>query len=199
LPSSLRRSRQSVVVRPSASASCERAKQDPRSSLPLKRKCKILELGETQYQLVMALGECGYTDALATLERLAAQHLEGTMVYVALGDATVRLSRHHDHDVSPVLNLLRTSKNAMLIDGAFRGMAMLRMVPDSEAIGEILAFVQPLHPADPLRFWVAAAAPGWKHSDLAPFFTACATSGRNDVATAAKLARDGKYEKWNPL
>jgi HEAT repeat protein len=154
---------------------------------------------ETQYQLIMAIGECGHLAALPTLERLAAAAFEATMVYVALGDAIVRLSRAHPDDGTPILKILRHSHNSMLVDGAFRAMAMLRMVPDHEAIGDILGFVKPLGRADRLRFWVAAAAPGWKHPDLGSFLAACDASGRDDIAEAAQLARLGKYKKWSPL
>lgn len=153
---------------------------------------------ETQYQLIMAIGECSHTAALPMLERLATNTFEATMVYLALGDAIVRLSRTHDHDAAPVLSSFH-SKNAMLIDGSLRAMAMLRMVPDSEAIREILAFVKPLNPTNDLRFWIAAAAPGWTHPSLDGFLATCEASGRVDVAEAAKLARLGKYKKWSPL
>lgn len=154
---------------------------------------------ETQYQLVMAIGECGHVAALPALERLTATTFEATMVYVALGDAIVRLSHTHEHDAGPVLSILRNSKNTMLMDGALRAMAMLRMVPDAKTIREILAFVRPLAPADPLRFWVAAAAPGWKHPDVDGFLADCEVSGREDIVEAANLARIGKYKKWSPL
>lgn len=167
-------------------AALEKEVQDPRT-------------WETQYQLIMAIGECGHAAALPTLERLVLTSFEASMVYVALGDAIVRLSRSHPHDATPVLNVLRHSKNTMLMDGSFRAMAMLRMIPEPEAIGEILAFVKPLDPSDPLRFWVAAAAAGWRHPDLAAFLTSCEASGREDVAEAAKVARLGKYKKWSPL
>jgi hypothetical protein len=154
---------------------------------------------ETQYQLTMALGECGHEPALPTLERLAGSEIKATMVYAGLGDAIVRLSRRHDHDASRVLAAVRHSKNPMLIDGMLRAMAMLQMVPDATTIGEILAFVKPLTPTAGLRFWVAAAAPGWTHPDLDGFLADCETSGRADVTEAAALARLKKYKKWRPL
>ena len=154
---------------------------------------------ETQYQLAMALGECGHKQALPTLERLATSEIEATMVYVGLGDAIVRLSRKHENDAERVLTAVRHSKNTMLIDGMFRAVAMLQMVPDANTIGAILAFVKPLSPTDGLRFWVAAAAPGWTHPDLDEFLAACEKSGRADVAEAAALARRKKYKKWRPL
>ena len=51
--------------------------------------------------------------------------------------------------------------NPMLIDGAFRAVAMLRLRPDAEAIGQIVSYVSALPAEHHLRFWVAAAAPGW--------------------------------------
>src|SRR5213595_3632573 len=62
---------------------------------------------ETQYQMVMALGECGCSSALPALEQLAEQVTEGKgalepMVYTAVGDALVRLGRKHDNDPLPV-------------------------------------------------------------------------------------------------
>jgi hypothetical protein len=137
--------------------------------------------------------------ALPFIERLAASNIEATMVYVALGDAIVRLSRTSENDATPVLNILRRSNNTMLIDGALRAMAMLRMVPTPEAMREILAYAGQLTPADPLRFWVAAAAPGWTHPALELFLAACAASGRQDIAEAGKLAQLKRYKKWNPL
>ncbi|WP_233289190.1 hypothetical protein [Kitasatospora sp. MBT63] len=47
---------------------------------------------ETQYQMVMALGTCGHRPALGLLRDLARRPFEATAVYVALGDAIVRLS-----------------------------------------------------------------------------------------------------------
>lgn len=58
---------------------------------------------ETQYQMVMALGECGYREALPLLEAFAQRPFEATMVYVAPGDAIVRLSYAGPSDVAPVL------------------------------------------------------------------------------------------------
>lgn len=180
------RKMRAVEAGPSLLTALEKEVRDPRT-------------WETQYQMIMALGECGYAKALPTLERLAADRFEATAVYDALGDAIVRLSRKHDQDVSPVLRILRGSKNPMLINGAFRRMAMLRMVPDPEAIEEILAFVEPLPASDPLRFWVAAAAPGWEHPDLEAFFIKCEMSGRDDIANAAMKARARNYQQWRPL
>ncbi len=165
----------------------------------LEKEVKDPRTWETQYQLIMALGECNYVAALSVLERLAETEIEATMVYVGLGDAIVRLSRSNQNDAMPILKIVNHSKNTMLIDGALRAMAMLRMVPVPEMVRQVLAFVKPLGSTDPLRFWVAAAAPGWKHPDLEAFLASCASSSRQDIAEAGKCEQLKKYQKWSPL
>ena len=147
---------------------------------------------ETQYQMIMALAACGHTPALPILEELTRLPFEATMVYVALGDAIVRLARAHEHDARPVLALMR-SGNDMLIDGAFRAVAILRLTPDDDAIREIITFVARRSPHDPLRFWVAAAAPGWRGSHVEAFLQACAAGSRPDVREAAVAALQRRY------
>ncbi len=120
------------------------------------------------------------------------------MVYVALGDAIVRLARDFPDDASPVLDLMQTG-NPMLVDSGFRAIAMLRLQPEAEVIGQIVEYVATL-PADHLlRFWVAAAAPGWEHPKVPPFLQACAAGQREDVRTAATAALQKKYLTWQPL
>ena len=153
---------------------------------------------ETQYQMIMALGECGYRPALPYLQTLAAQPFEATMVYVALGDAIVRLGRVYADDPQPVLALMRTG-NDMLIDGAFRAVAMLHLKLDADAVEQIVGFVASRSLQDGLRFWVAAAAAGWSGPSVAAFLEACATGPRQDVQRAALASQQGKYLQWNPL
>jgi HEAT repeat protein len=153
---------------------------------------------ETQYQMIMALAESNYRPALPYLRELARESFEATMVYVALGDAIVRLGRDSPEDAAPVLDLMGTG-NPMLIDGAFRAVAMLRLRLDAEAIGQIVNYVSALPAEHHLRFWVAAAAPGWDHPGVSPFLQACAAGPRDDVRTAATAAQQKQYLTWRPL
>ncbi|HEX8600306.1 MAG TPA: HEAT repeat domain-containing protein [Chloroflexia bacterium] len=153
---------------------------------------------ETQYQIIMALGECGCTDALSYLEQLAGQSFEATSVYSALGDAIVRLGRAYQDDAKPVLRLM-TTNNDLLIDGAFRAVAMLRLRPDEAAVEEIIKYVAPLSLNHHLRFWVAAAAAGWSGPEVGKFLGDCSRSRRDDVREAALASQQQKYLKWNPL
>ena len=170
----------------------------------LRREVQDRRTWETQYQMVMALGECGYEPALPYLKELARQPFEATMVYVALGDALVRLGRRLADDAGPVLEVMRMG-NGQLTEGAFRAMAMLRMKPDREAIGAIIRHVNECE-RDPyntagvsLRFWVTAAAAGWDSSEVERFVEASATGQRSDVMEAAMASRQKLYREWSIL
>jgi len=151
---------------------------------------------ETQYQMIMALGECGYGEALPFLRGMAKAD-PPPLLRVGLGDAIVRLGRTHDHDAGPVLEILG-GPDRELIDGAFRAMAMLRMVVPAEAMTSILQFADHLPVNDPLRLWVAAAAAGWSGKGVRGFLDRCRNADREDVRKAAEASAAGKYLKWSP-
>lgn len=153
---------------------------------------------ETQYQMIMALGQCGCKEALPFLKALTNREFEATMVYLALGDAIVRLARRYDNDAEPVLELLN-SENQMLVDGALRAVAMLQLKLNQDAIDTIVQYSLKLMPQDGNRFWIAAAAAGWNGSDVDKFLLECATSGRDDLECAASASLKKKHLKWKPL
>jgi len=163
----------------------------------LKWELKDPKAWETQYQMIMALGECGYGEALPFLRGLARSE-QPSLLGVALGDAIVRLSREHEHDATPVLEILNGPYRGQ-IEGAFRAMAMTQMVPPPEARVEILRFADELAVEDPLRLWVAAAAAGWEGENVRGFLDRCRRSPREDVRKAAESSAAKKYLKWSPL
>ena len=152
---------------------------------------------ETQYQIVMALGESSYAEASPFIEELSRRHFEATMLYVALGDALVRLSS--GSKITTVLNVIDAARHRMLIDGALRAMAMLRLVPTEPEALRILAYAAPLSANDGNRFWIIAACPGWPTKTTESFLGDCAESNRPDFQEALTLARAGKYKTWRPL
>ncbi len=92
----------------------------------------------------------------------------------------MRLGRSSAEDAGPVLRVIG-SGNRMLIDGAFRAVAMLRLRLDQAAVDRIVTFASALPKSDGLRFWVAAAAPGWRGPVVEAFLAECAgvsTGGR---------------------
>ena len=166
----------------------------------LERELEDARTWETQYQMIMALGECRHRAALPFLETLAMRSFEATMVYVAIGDAIVRLSHTDPSDVSAVLRLMRAARHPMLIDGAFRAMAMLHLVPDDAAVAEMLDYAKALgEEGEERRFWLAAAAPGWRGARVQAFLDECERSAAEHVREAAHLAKAQKYRKWQPL
>ncbi len=164
----------------------------------LRKEVKDTRTWETQYQLVMAIGECKYVDGLPFLKEFAAQQLEATMIFIGLGDAIVRLEIQSLEDSSPILKIME-SGNDMLIDGAFRAMAMLKMVPSIDHISQILKFVSSTSIENGLRFWPLAAAPGWQGIEVDAYVTECSRSSVQSLQYAAKLAIKHKYKKWSPL
>lgn len=159
---------------------------------------------ETQYQLIMALAECRHVPATASLKDLASRRLEATMLYVALGDALVKLAETPE-DMGQVALDLAASGNHELADGACRALAMLRVTPTREVIEALLVHAErgELHETQAinLRFWVAAACPGWldKTPSVRAFLQRCVDSRNQQVQRAAELALQGKYSRWSPL
>jgi HEAT repeat protein len=164
----------------------------------LQREVRDRRTWETQYHLIMALAECGCPEALPYLRDLAEMPFEATMIYTALGDALVRLGRDHPDDPMPVLDLL-WSDNEMLIDGAFRAVAMLRLSLSGAAVREIIAFVSALDVDHQLRFWVAAAAAGWRGTEVEAFLRATLTSRHEEWRRAAQASLEHRYLAWRPL
>ena len=159
---------------------------------------------ETQYQMIMALGACRYAPAAPFLQELAGRGFEATMVYVAIGDALVRLAPPEDGTWKTLMGLVHTG-NESLAYGACQAMAMLRLVPPRAVIEQLIEFANrfPLDESRTLnqRLWIAAAAPGWlEHCPaIRPFLEVCLGSRNEQVRLAAGAALQGKYRKWQPL
>lgn len=159
---------------------------------------------ETQYQMIMALGHCRHAPATVLLRDLAARKLEATMIYVAIGDALVRLAGA-TAEMGQVARDLVASRNLELGDGACRALAMLHVVPTRDVIEALLTHAErgSLHESQRSnpRFWVAAACPGWLHEtpSVQPFLQRCLASNNQQVRLAAEKALQGKYSRWSPL
>lgn len=164
----------------------------------LKKEVEDPRTWETQYQLVMAIGECGYHEALPFLRQFAEEDLEATMIYVGLGDAIARLQMPEVPDAAPIMERLRSNCHRSLLSGALRTLAMLRIVPSDAEIIEIIDFVTPTPVHEGLQFWVAAAAAGWCGDAVTEFLSFCEEAGRDDLADAARRSRQGKYKNWRP-
>ncbi|MFJ8828263.1 HEAT repeat domain-containing protein [Streptomyces sp. NPDC102467] len=163
----------------------------------LQQEVRDARTWETQYQMVMALGVCGHQPSLGLIRELAQRPFEATMVYVALGDAVIRLSA--PEDAAQSLRWCLEAGIPMLADGALRAVAMRRFPLDGATIDYVLDFLDPLDPHDGRRFWVAAAAAGWTGPRVTEFLQGCAAGPRADVASAATSSLQGKYQTYSPL
>lgn len=153
---------------------------------------------ETQYQMIMAIGECDYKPALPFLNGFLKQDNKATMLYVAIGDAIVRLSTENERDTATIFKLIDIGNEA-LIEGAFRAMAMLKMIPGDSEIEKIINYVAAKDLNQGIHFWIVAAAPGWSGSIVEEYLNYCERSPREEIINAVALARKGKYKKWSPL
>lgn len=151
---------------------------------------------ETQYQMIMALGECGYTEALTFLGELSKRSFEATMIYVAIGDAMMRLSWISKNEVPPVAMFL-TTRNSNFVEGALRAIAMLHAMPREHEIREIVEFVEKTDPEklpdNRLWFWAAVAAAGWNTDNSQSFLRKCISTKIENLMEAAIAATRGKY------
>jgi hypothetical protein len=150
---------------------------------------------ETQYQMIMALAACNGVAGSDLLQKILSSDLE-PMVHLAAGDAVVRLSADVDSAISDALN----SNSFMRIDGAFRALAMMQSVPSRATINAIVTYASsPPPPNFQFRFWVAAAAAGWRNESVRSFLEACLLDPSADTRRAAEASLQNRYLKWNPL
>jgi hypothetical protein len=157
---------------------------------------------ETQYQMIMAIGHCGYTEALPFLESLASRQIGG-MIDLAIGDAMLRLSKRHSDDADVILSLIGSGQ-PLLAEGAIQAMAMLRMVPDESTMRRLVDYGVSLELGD--RDWTVVfllrAVPGWPEDIVSPLIERWASvefRENQEVHRAVGLARERKYSKWSPL
>ena len=152
---------------------------------------------ETQYHMIMALGESGVTDSLPLLRRIATMDLEHTMVLLATGDATTRLEHRKGIPYRSLLQWLANDEKP-LVEGSFRAIALLHLSPGQELIDKIISYAS-APDNEQLRFWVAAACPGWDADNVSNFLKLCLDNSLEDTRRAAKAALEKKYLKWRPL
>ncbi len=153
---------------------------------------------ETQYQMIMALGACHHAPAVELLEQLAEQQDDYSMVGVALGDALVRIEWATNHTLATVDRYMPTGPPGV-IDGTFRAIAILHLVPDDKLIDRVIAFAGRLGLTDSLRYWVAAAAAGWTGPQVETYLRSCLASSRTDLTEVATASLAGTHLKHRPL
>ncbi|MFF4275982.1 HEAT repeat domain-containing protein [Streptomyces sp. NPDC001536] len=139
---------------------------------------------ETQYEMIQAIGACGYRPALEFLSELAHQPTEFSALHLALGDSIVRLRSPEEGFAAP-LGWCLDRGYPLLIDGSLRAVAVLHAALDIDTVNRVLEFLDPLDPYDGLRYWAAVAAAEWPGDRVGAFLESCMAGPRADVADAA--------------
>jgi hypothetical protein len=134
----------------------------------LKRELPDKRTWETQYQMGMALGHCGYKESIPQLHILAFERFEHTMVLVAVGDAYIRLVHTSEDDSKPLFDIFAIRNDNALLDGALRAVAMLRMRFGDDCAARIIDGVV-ARKQELLWFRAAAACPGWSGAAVEAF------------------------------
>jgi hypothetical protein len=157
----------------------------------LEEEVKDVRTWETQYQMIMALGEAGYGPSRAFLLGLTERGLE-PMVELAIG--VVRLSSHRGSEILRILS----SENRMQIVGAARA------VRDAPGRAEPGRDRRPTGSRRERRgrwpaFLGRRGGRRLARSASRAFLEACLRSERSDAREAATASLAGKYVRWRPL
>lgn len=166
----------------------------------LKNELNDKRTWETQYQMIMALGESGYTEGLDFLLELAKQEFEAAMIYMALGDAIIKLTNFISlSKTTTILTAWIEDDQIKLLNGGLRALATLHLVPGDTLIQKIIQYAS-LPNNEELQFWTAAASPGWPSELTNNFLNKIRDSASlEDTIKAANAALKGRFLNWNPL
>lgn len=173
----------------------------------LQRELKDKRTWSAKYHLIVTLGVLKHLPALPLLWELAGQEMEATILYLAMGDALMRLLLSNGVSPAEAWAKILTTRRPMLFDGALRATALLKLVPDTETICSMLLvaekpeFVEQVHgyPGDPsgIHYWAAVASAGWPQELTREFFISCQNIDSTSLKHATELALKRKYVKWD--
>ncbi|MFC4455280.1 HEAT repeat domain-containing protein [Deinococcus sonorensis] len=179
------RKRRDPSAGPALLAALEQEIQDPRT-------------WETQYQMIMALGESDVISAIPLLQTIAHTPREATMVFVATGDALIRLAACQKQ-TDAVWHSLVHQRHEDVISGALRGTHMAHLPVREETVMAIMTTLQDYPSDHPIMFWAATAAWRWTVPAAHHLLTTLASSPRADIQKAARQALQGKAVKHHVL
>lgn len=163
----------------------------------LEKEFKSPKAWETQYHMIMAIGNTKDKTSLDYLYSLIKPNDYPHMVNLAIGDAVTRLENHLDINFTTLQKAI-DNNNIPIAEGAFRAIALLKLNIGQKLIERIIKFVSASE-HEHLKFWPSAAAPAWSGGSVILFLESCVSSEHKDTSKAAKAALQKKYIKWNPL
>ena len=156
---------------------------------------------ETQCEMIKALGECGYSDAVPFLIELASQEYKATAIYGALGFAICLLS-DIPHGRLDYFRATFESTNERLISGACSALLHADVVPTIPDIQWIITAIRDLKvDADEGRVvtprtYIAALAYAWPPNETREFLESCMKSRWPTLVSIAKSSLSGERSKY---
>ncbi|MFF3598068.1 HEAT repeat domain-containing protein [Kitasatospora indigofera] len=140
---------------------------------------------ETQYEMIIALGSCSYSNAVPCLKSLVAAGFKFNSLYGAAGNSIIRISLD-DGCFEDELRWCLEAARPELIDGALEAMWNERVNLDSTLSRDLVNYLLNQDPYAGVRYWAALAARYWEGEAPLEFLKDCAAGPRDDVATAAR-------------
>jgi hypothetical protein len=148
--------------------------------------------------MIMALGQCGYSPALAFLREQAGLEHKATMVTIGLGCALTRLETldgdqsRLDQVIAQILN----SGKHHLIKGMMVAVGLWSLRPSAAIAERIIRFASKLASNESLfHVFVCSAAHAWTGSSVKKYLDSCVRNQRYPANEAAKMALVGK--RWD--
>lgn len=167
------------------------------------RETKDKRTWETQVEMILALGQLDYKNALSEMDTIIKANNPHDMITYAAAQTYVRLKRKSLSDASPVLELLKFG-GLSTVSGCLNPLGYDKMQPDESQIKELIKLTWDLNKhkdyepgyGDP-RYGIAAACAGWDRQITKDFLEYCIATANGDTPLeyVSKNSLKGKYVK----
>lgn len=167
------------------------------------RDTKDKRTWETQVEMILALGQLDYKNALSEMDTIIKANNPHDMITYAAAQTYVRLKRKSLSDASPVLELLKFG-GLSTVSGCLNPLGYDKMQPDESQIKELIKLTWDLNKhkdyepgyGDP-RYGIAAACAGWDRQITKDFLEYCIATANGDTPLeyVSKNSLKGKYVK----
>jgi hypothetical protein len=158
---------------------------------------------ETQVEMILALGQLDYKNALSEMDTIIKANNPHDMITYAAAQTYVRLKRKSLSDASPVLELLQFG-GLSTVSGCLNPLGYDKMQPDESQIKELIKYTWDLNKhkdyepgyGDP-RYGIAAACAGWDRQLTKDFLEHCLATANGDTPLeyVSENSLKGKYVK----
>lgn len=165
------------------------------------KQVNIANSWEAQIMMINSLGLIRYKPAKSNFYKICLDNKDHDMITCYAAMAYTRIMRTSDNDISPVFDLFKFG-GFSVINGALRGIAADKLIPQKEKIERLITVVGKIpqkHEVgySDLRIGLACACAGWDKHLVSGFLERCFTSPDRELVTVAEKALKGKYSDIN--